>query len=331
MLTKMSLAVMALLPCLATALRGSGGERSLTSRNMAFRSLADFEWEIDPVVDYPVILGFNETNEIGFKYNFTGDLSAEKYLKFDIYNKYCNVSITDDSIKIPVAGYDMVLAGNNVGSNGEAAYYFPLDIDQSVISTTEYFELAADGLNATIEFCVKGEYIFGSASPESINFHETIVTITVNLTAGFKLEDIVTDRTAATKSNKEAELGCDVTPFYCDETTFVEVPPPAAYVQGDALIFCVEVAAADQERCHIVDVLEADLDQDNLAPVVDQHTDLVTAAIGVGLSIKDCNPAIAVCRIKTQLTSKFFGELAPSALDITGVARLGFGPREAGY
>jgi hypothetical protein len=53
---------------------------------------------------------------------------------------------------------------------------------------------------------------------------------------------------------------------------------------------------------------------------------VVTASDGVGLSIKDCNPAIRVCRIKTQLTSKFFGELAPSPLDITGIARLGFGP-----
>jgi hypothetical protein len=324
--TKISLAALALLPCLATALRGSGGERSLTSRNMAFRSLADFEWDVDPVVDYPLILGFNETNEIAFKYNFTGTLGGEKYLKFDVYNKYCNVSITDNSITLPVAGYELVTASNDVGSNGEPAYYFPLDIDQTVIATSEYYALAADGLNATIEFCVKGEYMFGSVSPESINFHETIITITVNLTAGFKLEDIVTDRTEATQSNKEAELGCDVTPFYCDEDTFLLVPAPTAYVQGDALTFCVEVALADQARCHIEDVLEADLDQDNLAPVVDQHTDLVTAATGVGLSVKDCNADLRVCRIKTQLTSKFFGELAPSPLDITGVARLGFGP-----
>jgi hypothetical protein len=178
----------------------------------------------------------------------TLDLSTDKYLKFDFYNEYCNVSIADDSIKIALAGYDLVLASNAVGSNGEQAYSFPLDIDQTIISTSDYYEVAADGLNATIEFCVRADYMFGGASPESINFHETVITITVNLTAGFKLEDIVTDRTAATQSNKEAELGCDVTPFYWDETTFVQVPPPTAYVQGDALIFCIEVSEADQER-----------------------------------------------------------------------------------
>jgi hypothetical protein len=325
MLSNIFLAALALLPCLtiARSLRGAEGELSLTARNMAFRSLADVEWDVDPVVDYPMIL---ETNQIGFKYNYTGSLSVYKYLKFGLYNKYCNESISDESISIPVDGFDMVVAPNDIGSNGEPAYYFPLAIDQTIIADSDYYQLAADGLDATIQFCVRRDYMFVGDSSESINYHKTFVKISVDLKNGFQLENIDTVRTVPTLDKKEAELGCEVTPFYCDKTTFAKVNPPSAYVLGDVLAFCVEVSAADQARCHIIDVVEAHLYQSNMAPVIDQHTDLVTDAAQEGLTSKECNPAIRVCRVETRLTSKFFEKLAPNPLDITGIVRLGLGP-----
>ena len=72
--------------------------------------------------------------------------------------------------------------------------------------------------------------------------------------------------------------------------------------------------------------MDVDLDQDNTDKVsADQTTKVVQTELAQGLSTLDCATVAGICNIKTQLTSKFFLEAIPNALDITGIARLGFG------
>jgi hypothetical protein len=192
---------------------------------------------------------------------------------------------------------------------------------QEFITDSDYYNQIAP-TNATIDFCLRIDYVYDPAdgSDESvINFHETNVTLAVDLTAGFSLTGIAVDRDAAEQASAAVSLQYPVAAYFCDEAS-VEVPTPI-FSQGSVLQFCVELNEnVTTTGVYVSDVLMVDLDQSSGGA---QHADIITGSVPDWLTRKTCSAGI--CNIKTQLTSKWFAEIDPESMDITGTALLAFG------
>jgi hypothetical protein len=91
-------------------------------------------------------------------------------------------------------------------------------------------------------------------------FHETNVTLAVDLTAGFNLTGIAVSRDAAEEASAAISLQYPVAAYFCDEGS-VEIPPPV-FSQGSVLQFCVEMNEnVTTTGVYVSDVLMVDLDQ----------------------------------------------------------------------
>jgi hypothetical protein len=282
--------------------------------NSDSRNLADFEWDIVRKAGYPIFSFSNDTeSEVLFKYSVsgteTGTYGILKYLRAGVYTADC----------ISTANLPAILLQEQLTEADE--YTVELDILQAFISDSDYYNQVSQG-NATIDFCIRLDYVYDPAdgSAESvINFHETNVTLIVDLTAGFSLTGIAVDRDAAEEASAAVALKYPVTAYFCDDSS-VEIPPPTLS-QGAVMQFCVEINEnVTTSGVYVSDILSVDLDQSSGGV---QHADIITDAVADWLTRKTCSAGI--CNIKTQLTSKWFAEIDPESMDITGTALLAFG------
>ena len=280
----------------------------------ADRSLAagDFNWEITPEDGFPSI-AFDDASaskEVVFKYNFTGTTGPNKYLVSTLLDKSCNQT-ADASLAIV----------QNVSGN---ALEVDLDIIQETITSSSSYNENAEGTSATIDFCLRIDYDYKDATTgdvESINFHETTVTITVDLTANFTLASITTNRTAATEDNANANLDYPVEAYYCQDNNG-EVAG-SVLTQGSLLQFCVRMFENVTADVYVEDIMEFTLSQPGSVPLTAPSRPIVNTQPDP-LTEKLCIE-MGICNIKHQLSSKWFAVPNPKPLRVDGVAILAFG------
>ena len=270
----------------------------------------DFSWGITPVEDFPVI-AFDQENsesEVEFKYTYEGTLSANKFLTPQIFQDDC-VTPADASLD-----FAELIEGQELSLD--------VDIVQETITDSVHYK-AIDQTSAEINFCVRVDYnyITFDGETESINFHETIVDISVDLTANFTLSAISTNRTAADSEAANAALDYPVTAYFCEDTNTEEFPGP--FTQGSALQVCVKMDESVTEDVFVADILTFVVSQpDGPASSSTNIQETVTDP----LTAKDCtSQSDGICNVKTQLPSKFFTEPFPADLQVDGVAILSFG------
>jgi hypothetical protein len=112
-----------------------------------------------------------------FKYDYTGILTDRKYLEVNLYQKDCT-SPSDESLVL-----DKVISGDE------------LDIDIDVIQETISSSVHYQDVNATaaiVGFCIRVEYKFidNDGNIDTVNFHQEVVAINVDLTTDFTLTNI---------------------------------------------------------------------------------------------------------------------------------------------
>jgi hypothetical protein len=269
----------------------------------------DFDWDIQAKAGYPSI-AFDDTNEdceVIFKYNFTGTLTDRKFLDVKLYMNDC------------VTAADASLAFTNTTSGDELDV--ELDIIQETISDSVHYQ-DLNGTAAIIGFCLRVDYNYvdGDGLTESINFYETNVTITVDLTANFTLTEISADRTSADSEAANADLAYPVEAYIClDDNS--EVTNPAALAQGSFLQVCIRIEDNVTENILVEDILTFVVSQPD-STATDSET--ITNAVADPLTDKVCRES-GICNVKTQLQSKFFADSNPSDLRVDGVAVLAFG------
>jgi hypothetical protein len=294
----------------STALSQSVPE-SANSNDVA-RQLGDFDWAIAPEDGYPII-NFNDTNvnsEVIFKFNYTGNLTGSKYLEVQLFESDCATAADATALAI---------ANNTDGD----VLNINLDIVQETITNSSHYEEISPA-EAAISFCLRVDYNYVDGNDtESINFYETNVTITVDLTANFTLTTIETERTLAADEVADIKLDYPVTAYICeDNNTLVDSPP--ALAQGSFLQVCVKIDETVTTNTNILveDILTFVVSQPNNTLSSDSET--ITNSLPDDLTDKVCRES-GICNVKTQLLSKFFTEPLPSALRIDGVAILAFG------
>jgi hypothetical protein len=297
------------LAILVSAVLSQSVPESANSNDVA-RQLGDFDWAIAPEDGYPII-NFNDTNvnsEVIFKYNYTGDLSGSKYLEVQLFQNDCS-SAPDDALAI-------------VNNTDNDVLNINLDIIQETISTSDHYTEISPG-EAAISFCLRVDYNYfdGNAS-ESINFYETNVTITVDLTANFTLTGIAAERTSADSEAADIKLDYPVEAYICEDNNTL-VSSPAALAQGSFLQVCVRIdESVSTDNILVEDILTFVVSQP-LNPS-SSPSETITNSVADPLTDKVCRES-GICNVKTQLLSKFFTQTSPSDLQIDGVAILAFG------
>jgi hypothetical protein len=294
----------------STALSQSVPE-SANSNGVA-RQLGDFDWDLAPEDGYPII-NFNDTNvnsEVVFKYNYTGNLSASKFLEVQLFESDCTTAADATAL---------VFVNNTDGD----VLNIDLDIVQETITTSPHYEEITTA-EAAISFCLRVDYnyIAGVDPAESINFYETNVTITVDLTANFTLTGIVAERTLADSEAADIKLDYPVEAYICeDDNSLVAIPD--ALTQGSFLQVCVKIDGnVTTDNILVEDILTFVVSQPGNLLSTDSET--ITDSVADPLTDKVCRES-GICNVKTQLLSKFFTETSPSVLQIDGVAILAFG------
>lgn len=275
----------------------------------------DFDWDInlDPLFPQIAFDDATEQSEVVFLYNFTGIVTAEKYLDVKLYQKDCETRADDTAITFRqdfAAGEELQV---------------DIDIVQETISESVHYTENPSGLSAIIDFCVRVDYFYDvDGRKESINFHETKVTIDVSLVANFTLTTVSIDRTGADAENANANLDYPVEAYICGNDN-VEILDPPALTQGSMLQFCVRMdnELVQTENVFVEDILVAILSQpggvgDNLDSVI------VTNTNPDALSEKVCRDN-GICNVKSQLPSKYFVAADPKPLRVDGVAILSLG------
>jgi hypothetical protein len=281
------------------------------------RRLTDFEWDIVRKAGYPKFSFNNATeDEVTFKYSVSGTETATygdiKYFQAAVYTEDCTTT----------ANLPAILLAESLTDTDE--YTIELDILQEFISDSDYYQENTP-TNATINFCIRLDYIYapgGGADPSIINFHETNVTLAVDLTAGFSLTGIAVDRDNTEQASAAISLEYPVKAYFCDDNS-VQLPAPTLS-QGAVMQFCVEISEnVTTTGVYVSDVLSVDLDQISAGEFSSQHADIITGTASDWLTRKICTDGI--CNIKTQLTSKWFAANDPESMDIVGAALLAFG------
>ncbi len=258
--------------------------------NDVARQLGDFDWAIAPEDGYPII-NFNDTNvnsEVVFKYNYTGDLSGSKYLFVQLFENDC------------VAAADATALAIVNNTDGDVLN-IELDIIQETITNSPHYEEISPG-SAAISFCLRVDYnYYDGTDTESINFYETNVTISVDLTANFTLTGIVAERTTADNEAADVKLDYPVEAYICEDDN--SVGSAAALTQGSFLQVCVKIDdEVSNQNILVEDILTFVVSQPTNGDSSDSQT--ITNAQPDALTDKICRES-GICNVKTQLLSKF--------------------------
>ena len=288
-------------------------------------TLEIFNWNIDldgPPPDdgeYP-LLNFDAANvdkEITFQYSYGGVYNADsKFFTTKMLMEGCLETI-------PEGETESLVIKNEAVDTEAKKLTFDIDVLQSIIADSTYYSDGED-FTANIKFCVRVDY---NTAAESVNFHETEVTLTVDLTAGFQLTGIAAERSAAMQTGPlDADVQYNVTAYYCDATN-EEIAAPV-YSQGDVMQVCIRIA--DElvgQDIYVDDILEFDISQnDNGSGPPASTTNAINGGVSDALTLKDCDSlGDGRCNVMHQLTSKFFDDTTPGSLQVDGIALLAFG------
>lgn len=267
------------------------------------RSLkADFDWDIDPQPGFPSV-NFNSNKEVVFKY--------DSPLLYE--GKTQGVTIfLNDCVTI---GSNAITDTSDLSVDRELEVL--VDIDQRTIAQSDYYT-AINITHASIGLCLRVDYFLEN---ESVNFHETNLTITLDLTANFALENLEQTTISYAQESVISDVEFPVIAYHCDKNSEQSTNP--VLKQGDVLQYCVELdPSIANTNVRVTDILSADLDQENMDSSI-THSGIIDATGSGILTEKIC--ANGICNIKTQLDSKWFSDLDPADIYATGIAILAFG------
>lgn len=269
------------------------------------RREADFDWAIKPHPGYPII-SFDSVasgQEVIFQYD-TPLLHENKTYHAVVYENDC-LSVGDASLSVTSnASVDRVLS-------------VELNVDEGTVSASPYW-FSYNGTTAVLSFCLRIDYYLYD---ESVNFHETNVTITIDLRAGFNLTKVNQSTVEALQYHGSGSMAdYPVLAYHCDDQN-ARTSEDRLLTQGDMLQLCVKADSALAKNVFVTDILSLDLDQPS--PNGTHHGDVVENFLTDDLTTKRCKDGI--CNIRSQLTTQWFTDVDPEEIVASGVAVLAFG------
>jgi len=272
----------------------------------------------------------NKDQELIFEYNVDGTTTqtANKFLVASILAFGCNETVTDGAITVS----DTLTATG--ATDYEGLLTATVDIDNGIIATSTYFTDNADQ-TATIKFCIRVDYYFdsdgeGNNERISMSFHETDVTVMVDLNAEFGMTDVaITPLNATNFEDLTQTVGYTLKAYHCaTANSATDTGAPVFNQENSLLSICVAVQDASGFM-YVNSIRELEVSQNNGGPAT--VTDLITGGsvnpAFVGITDVDCASIPNICQIQNQLSMAFFESGQP--IQIAGVAEVAFGQEGA--
>lgn len=184
-----------------------------------------------------------------------------------------------------------------------------LDLKEDAIKESPLWTDGSDTSTGYVDFCVRVDLRLNDGS--SVNFDEHKFHVTIGLSAGFDISEVVDmDRDAAQEIFTEVVSTYEVQSCQCNESYICE---EETLSQGDELYICVYTNVTNIEISAIeeLDLLQGSL---SISAVSDSTEDALTSVSLFG--------KLAV--IRTQLRSVLFAETDPEDLRVTGICSITF-------
>jgi len=291
--------------------------------SLTISAATDFDWNITEFEGEGfVVVKFDDENaESEVKLNYYASTKHTTVQLFDYAN--CNTSETTTSTP-GILTTGVYTEAERVSTTLE----IPLNINQTAITDSSFFGGTAEA--RVIQVCIRIDLManLNTTNPdfeESINFHETKLEIQVDMTKGFEVVGVSTDRTKATETNETASLDYSVLAFEIDDAsaTGAELTTRGTYTQGDFLTIGIITNGTGVEVEQIIQMnITGNTDYDSIKSDGEPSA-LTQRDCGVDITSNDYG-AKKGCKVKTMLVSDFFDTAEPQDLTIKGVAVMKF-------
>ena len=258
----------------------------------------------------------------------TSDFILNNMMNAIIYDEQCqegNVLIPSTELNYTVVPDATPPGVGDATRNAAVA----IDMNPATISNSvTYSEQTISGqVVAQVRFCMRFGLLTNTATPIEVNFLETIVTLTVDLTDGFSIDTI----TVAPKdvAIKTASQSYQVEGYQCDAFTnepLSEAELAASRNQGTIIRVCVrpdQTARDDGIFMRSIDSFAWERDYDGVIGIVTQPAVENREPASNQLTDLYCTSGDAVCAFETILFAALFR--TPGAITGSGIASLQFG------
>jgi len=242
---------------------------------------------------------------------------ADKPADLKLYTKDCQTNISSESIIFnDITRKDSILVATR------DVYEVNLDVIQGLIQSDDaVWTYDAAAMKGMIEFCMRMDLYADAARTQSVNFLEVLASIEVDMTTGFDVVSISTDRDAATNETATAKVNYTLNSYQCESADGGS--SSLAMSQGSVLGLCIDLAD-DTEGVELDKVWGLSLNQTNggsSSPIESGEVNRLTTSACTYNGGKRCF-------IETMLISAFFEKDAENA-DIVaqGTVLLKFGRR----
>lgn len=263
--------------------------------------LGKFDWDLPQPFNVSVTFtGDSGGEEIKLSYNI-----SRRTAIISIYEKDCQTLVGDDVVAVSQQ------TKNTSPKHGQLDV--TLDVNQlNVVSSTIWSNGTSTG-EGFIDLCVRVDLVLDDTNQTSVNFHEQKLMLTIELSQGFQVADIVLDREDADTEQQNAQVNFELTSCQCNATADCLVNE--TLYQGDDVYICVfadpgsdiEIAAVEE-----FDFVQGDL---RILAIDNSTEDLLTAVLSVGKTVI----------IRSQMRSDFFVQATLGPVLAEGKVSLIFG------
>jgi len=281
------------------------------------------KWNItEGTVDY---------SQLEFKLYYTvSDFILDDMITYKIYNNECQ----EGNVLISDTGLDRSLLTDDTppgdGEGFRTAHVKTSIKTETITSDPDlYSEETVNGeLIAAVSFCVRFSLWTPFDPPIEVNFLETIVTLKLDLTAGFNIDNVVVKPND--KSLNSATDEYSLQGFLCDDNNLelsdAEIRNKRS--QGSVVRVCVtpdETARQDSIFMKQIDSFSFTriFENTSINPRVNQVAVENGKEASNSLTNLDCEPGMLICAFETILYSAFYR--FPGTVEGSGVGQMQFG------
>jgi hypothetical protein len=242
-------------------------------------------------------------------------------IKYQIYETGCDILYADFTDTSSTKAMFFNRTVEDTSTDTVAAY---LGMNYTTIGDSNLWTSLND-THAEMKFC--GRFIV-EYDGVFVNFHETDLTVTVNVVSDsmFESESVSLDMVQASEVGKYSEVTMDypLQVFHCDENAVELGSPPTEITQGTAVQLCVSLATP-REGVYVENIYSmtywSELFPGQVSSVVSNGT------VTNGVSQLDCTQVPGVCRILFIASANiFYNDVeASNSLVVDGEAVLAVG------
>ncbi len=276
-------------------------------------------------------------NYSGMEFSFTyqvSDFILEGMIAEQLYDENCaegGIAIPTNDLTSIVTLLDSTTVPSSSGGTGDAfrEIQVKLTIDPDTISQSSVYseEVMGDEMIATVRFCHRFMlFTSSSETPIEVNFRETLITLTIDLTDGFSIGALeVTDKD---KLIRTANQAYQVEGYQCDYTNqpLSQLDLALSRNQGSIIRVCVRPDTEARDSGIFMRSIDSFVFQRNYGGSIGTVSQMAVENGSPASNLLTelyCDPGDDICVFETILMATFFR--LPGSVSGIGLASMQFG------